>query len=426
MMRLVLLLFFPFILFASSIVHIKIDSAISPASAMYLKNSISYAQQNNSQLIILELNTSGGLFDTTREMIQDISNSKIPIVVYVSPKGSHAASAGTYILYASHIAAMSPGTNIGATTPVPLMSIPLEGDTEIASSLQKKILSDASAYIQSLAELRGRNVHWAIKSVEDGSSITATQALDLGVIDMIAQDLDELIVKLDKYQVRIDNENVITLDTNGIKVLFFEADFKTNILTILTNPNLVYIFILIAIYGIFFELLNPGSLFPGTIGIISGVIALYALNIIPFNYAGLILMFLGIAFMVAEVFVVGFGILGIAGVVSFVFGSVLLFDAQTLGQDISLPLIIALSLVSLVFFVYVVKLVITSKNTKAKTGLEEMIGIEAEVVKKTTNGYLVHCHGETWEGMSIIPLELNQKVEVVSIDGLVLHLKPKE
>ncbi|QOG12117.1 NfeD family protein [Arcobacter sp. FWKO B] len=426
MKRLLFLILLPLMAFASNITHMKVDGPISVASAQYIKDGIDYASALNSELIILELNTSGGLLDSTREIIQSITASKIPVAVYVSPKGSHAASAGTYILYSSHIAVMAPGTNIGATTPVSMFGFSFSKDDENVITMQNKALTDATAYIKSLAELRQRDVNWAIKSVQEGVSISAIEALELGVIDMIADNIVELYTQLDQKTIKIDDNTSKTLDMKHVDIKSFEMDYKTKILSILTNPNTIYILMLVAIYGIFFEFLNPGSILPGSVGIICAIVVLYSLNIIPFNYAGLILIFIGIAFMTAEIFAPGFGIFGFAGIVSFVTGSLLLFDSQTLGDDISIPLIISFSILSLIFFIYILRTLLKSRNIKAKTGIEEMIGSEATVLKKSENGYFVHCHGETWEGVSSQPLQQNQIVIVEDIKGLVLHLKPKE
>ncbi len=279
------------------------------------------------------------------------------------------------------------------------------------------------AYIKSLAQLNDRNASWAIEAVKEGKSLSARDALKSGVIDLMADDTEALLKKLDGRSVKILDKN-ITLNTNEAVILNYDANFKTRILSIITNPNIAYIFLLIAMYGIFFELMNPGAIVPGVIGVIAGVIALYALNMIPFNYAGLLLILLGVSFMIAEVFISGFGILGIGGVIAFSFGSFLLFDADTLGSSVSIPLIIAFTLVSLSFFILVMKLFINARNGKVVTGIEEMIGSTAEVIESNEKGYLVHCHGETWSTISQNKLNVGQRVEVIELSGLVLSVKP--
>jgi membrane-bound serine protease (ClpP class) len=409
---------------ASTIMKLEIKGTIGPASSKYLKEGLTAAAVQNAQIILIELDTPGGLSTSMREMIQEITNSTLPVVIYVSPKGARAASAGTYLLYASHIAAMAPGTNLGAATPVSLMPTMItDKNATTPSALEKKAINDAMAYIKSLAELNDRNISWAIEAVKESKSISAKDALRFGVIDLIADNTNELLSKLEGRIVTVSDTN-ITLRTEDAVIVTFEADWKTQFLAIITDPNIAYILLLLAIYGIFFELMNPGAIFPGVIGVISGVISLYALNMIPFNYAGLLLIILGIAFMVAEVFIAGFGILGIGGVIAFAFGSLLLFDADTLGSGVSIPLIMAFSLVSLGFFIFVLRFIIRSRSIKIVTGIDEMIGATAEVVESTQKGYRVRCHGEIWYATSDSVLQTGQKVRVESLSGLVLHVNP--
>ncbi|MEA3373768.1 MAG: nodulation protein NfeD [Campylobacterota bacterium] len=424
---LLLLTLLPLLATASTIVKLEIKGTIGPASSSYLKEGVAVAARQNAQMILIELDTPGGLSTSMREMIQEITNSPLPVIIYVSPKGARAASAGTYLLYASHVAAMAPGTNLGAATPINMMPTPKVADSNAStiSTLEKKAINDAMAYIKSLAELNDRNVSWALGAVKEAKSISAEDALRFGVIDLMADDTKELLSKLEGRSVVVSGKS-ITLTTEGAVIEYFEADWKTRFLAIITNPNIAYMLLLIAIYGIFFELMNPGALFPGVIGMISGVIALYALNMIPFNYAGLLLIILGISFMVAEVFISGFGILGIGGVIAFAFGSLLLFDADTLGSSVSLPLIIAFSLVSLAFFILVMRLFLRSRSAKVVSGAEEMVGAAAEVLEVSEQGYRVLCHGETWSAASESKLTVGQKVQVVERLGLILKVKPVE
>ena len=409
----------------SMIVKLEIKGAIGPATSIYLKEGMRSAINHKASVLLIELDTPGGLSTSMREMIQEITNSSIPVVTHVYPKGARAASAGTYILYASHIAAMAPGTNLGAATPISFTPTPKATDSNSSapSTLEKKVINDAMAYIKSLAELNDRNVTWALSAVSDAKSLSAKDALKYGVIDFIAGDGDELLKKLEGRKVTVSGKS-ITLHTKGIVVEAFEADWKTRFLSIITNPNIAYVFLLIAIYGIFFELINPGAIFPGVVGVISGVIALYSLNIIPFNYAGLFLIMLGVAFMILEVFVAGFGVLGIGGVVSFAFGSLLLFDADTIGSSVSIPLIIAFSVSSLAFFILVMRLFLSSRLANVVTGVEEMVGSTAEVLESNDESCLVRCHGETWNATSDSKLSVGQSVQVIELSGLILKVKP--
>jgi len=411
---------------ASIITHLKISGAISPSTSYYLTKGFIYASENNSSAILISLDTPGGLASSMREMIQEVLNASIPVIIYVSPKGARAASAGTYLMYASHIAVMAPGTNIGAATPVSMMSAPKVKDLNMSkSAMEKKVINDSVAYITSLAQLRDRNVSWAVEAVKEGKSLSAEDALKLGVIDMIAENKDELFKKLDSKHIKMDKKE-ITLSFKDAKHIYYEPDWKNKLLSIITDPNIAYILLMIGVYGIFFELMHPGSIYPGVIGLVSGVMALYALNLLPFSYAGLLLIIIGIALMISEVFISGFGILGIAGLVSFSLGSLLLFDADTLGQGVSIPIIAAFSISSLAFFILLLRFVLKSRNSKLVSGLESMIGMEAEVIKKEGDLYKVHCHGEIWSATSDIELKTKDISYVESISGLTLNLRSKK
>lgn len=417
-MRVLSLFLLPLWLYALPLYHIQIQSPISPASATFLEKALAAAQEAKAQALVIELDTPGGLLESTRDMVQAITASPLPVVVFVSPTGARAASAGTYLLYASHLAAMAPGTNVGAATPV---SLSMESKEQ--STMEKKAIADAGASLKSLAELRGRNSAWAVKAVEEGVSISAAEALELGVIELLVPDLASLREALEGRAFLI-GETTHTLRLENAPLVRFEPDFKIRLLTFLANPTLAYGLLLLAVYGIFFELVNPGALFPGIVGVISGVMAMYALHILPFDYAGLALIGLGIALMVAEVLVAGFGLLGIAGIIAFVLGSLLLFDAQTLGQGISIPLIIALAITSAGFFAYVLQSVFLARRMRAVSGVENLLGAHATVVKKTKDGYLVSLQGELWAARAQEVLLAEQEVEITAIDGLILHVKP--
>ena len=421
-----LLLLFSMQLFGSApaILELEIQGAIGPASSQYLHEGIKKAVDINADMVLVKLDTPGGLSTSMHEMIQDITNARIPCIMYVAPRGARAASAGTYLMYASTVAVMAPGTNIGAATPISLIPTNNAKIKEISTS-EKKAINDATAYIKSLAEMSDRNVTWGLDAVQNAKSISAKEALQIGVIDFIAENTKELIAKLDGRVVKIANES-LTLKTKGATIIAYEPDWKTRFLYMITNPNIAYILLLVAMYGIFFELMNPGMVLPGVVGVISGVIALYALNMIPFNYAGLLLIILGISFMIIEVFVVGFGVLGVGGVLSFAMGSLLLFDANTLGNSVSIPLIIAFSLASLAFFILVIRLFVSARDSKVVSGVEEMVGLHAEVIDVRDEGYRVECHSEVWNAVSEEKLTIGQRVEVLAISGLELKVKSIE
>ena len=421
-----LLLLFSMQLFGSApaILELEIQGAIGPASSQYLHEGIKKAVDINADMVLVKLDTPGGLSTSMHEMIQDITNARIPCIMYVAPRGARAASAGTYLMYASTVAVMAPGTNIGAATPISLIPTNNAKIKEISTS-EKKAINDATAYIKSLAEMSDRNVTWGLDAVQNAKSISAKEALQIGVIDFIAENTKELIAKLDGRVVKIANES-LTLKTKGATIIAYEPDWKTRFLYMITNPNIAYILLLVAMYGIFFELMNPGMVLPGVVGVISGVIALYALNMIPFNYAGLLLIILGISFMIIEVFVVGFGVLGVGGVISFAMGSLLLFDANTLGNSVSIPLVIAFSLASLAFFILVIRLFVSARDSKVVSGVEEMVGLHAEVIDVRDEGYRVECHSEVWNAVSEEKLTIGQRVEVLAISGLELKVKSIE
>jgi len=422
-----LILFFFLSLYceANTVTHLRIEGAIGPATSSYMQKGFSYASEQNSSAILISIDTPGGLSTSMREMIQEILNASIPTIVYVSPKGARAASAGTYLLYASHIAAMAPGTNLGAATPVSMMSPPQMKDQNLSdSAMQKKVINDSVAYIKSLAQLRDRNVSWAIEAVKEGKSLSVEDALRYKVIDLIAENETELFEKLEGRELKIAEQSIV-LSFKQSKHLSYKPDWKNRFLSIITNPNMAYILLMIGIYGIFFELMNPGSIYPGVIGLICGVMALYALNLLPFSFAGLLLIAIGIALMLAEVFVSGFGILGIAGVVSFSLGSVLLFDAKTLGEGISIPLIISFSISSLAFFLLLIRFVFSSRASRIVSGKEEMIGMPVEIISHEEGLYRVHCHGETWSAKSDEDFQIGETAYIESISGLTLNLRRK-
>ncbi len=433
---LLLLLVSPVFVLAQNITHIQIQNAISPATATYLDDAFKHAAEHESKLLLIELDTPGGLATSMREMIQDILNSKIPVVIYVSPQGARAASAGTYLAYASHISVMAPGTNIGAATPVNLMAPPKPPKTpgklskdkdepalkQEKTAMEKKVINDAVAYIKSIAQLRNRNIPWAIEAVLEGKSISANDALEKNVIDLMANDVPDLLKKIDGKTVMI-NDVEIVINTNNANLIFFEASWKTKFFMAISNPSIAYIFLIVAMYGILFEMMNPGSIFPGVIGAISALIAMYALNILPFNYVGLFLIFLGIAFMIAEVFIAGIGVLGIGGVIAFAFGSILLFDPEVLGATVSMPLVASFSLVSFGFFIFLLRFLVNSRKSKVVSGPKILIGIEGTILHSTQDGYKVSLQGEIWDATSTETFEVNETVVVSNITGLILSIR---
>ncbi len=433
---------------------LSVSDAISPATNDYIHRGLKEAFDRNAAVVILRLDTPGGLDTSMREIIQDILASPVPVITWVAPSGSRAASAGTYILYASHIAAMAPGTNIGAATPVqfggmpemnpPEMPKPKKdksaekdadtGDDEAAAdepaapaadAMSKKILNDSIAYIRSLAEMRGRNVEWAEDAVREGSSISNDEALQRGVIDLIAGDIDDLLGQANGWQVNVNGINR-DLDTSSLFIEKFERDWRNRLLAVITNPNVAYILMLLGIYGLFFEFVNPGFVLPGVTGAICLLLALYALQILPVNYAGLALILVGIMFMVAEAFAPSFGALGIGGFVAFVIGSVILFDTEGSEIQVAIPLIVAVSIVTGGFFLVAIRMVFAAHRKPVVSGAEEMLGSFGKVQEDFDGRGRILIHGETWQGTASQPLKRGDRVRVTELDGLTLKVVPAE
>ncbi|MBO6704324.1 MAG: nodulation protein NfeD [Pseudomonadales bacterium] len=411
---------------SSRIWLIEIDGAIGPATSDYVLRGFEQASSSNASLIVIRINTPGGLDGAMRDIIQGILSSDIPVVSYVGPKGARAASAGTYIAYASHVAAMAPATNLGASTPVQIAAPTMPATEEPASAaepsaMEKKMVNDAAAYIRGLAELRGRNAAWAEKSVRQGVSLNAEAALEENVIDLVVEDLDTLLQELDGRIVSIKDRE-ITLQTRDTELQPHLPDLRTEILSILTNPNVVMILGMIGIYGIILEFYNPGSLIPGVIGVICLLLAAYAVQLLPLNYAGLALLVLGIGLMVGEALVPSFGILGIGGVIAFCIGGLMLFDTEMEAFQVGLPTIGATAVVSALLIFATVSIAMKIRNKKVTTGMSALIGEHGEALNDFGKEGQVRVGGEIWRAKSNETIEAGDTVSVKSVNGLLMNV----
>jgi membrane-bound serine protease (ClpP class) len=427
-------------------VVLAIDGPIGPATAEYVSRGLEEAAGRGAPVAVLRLDTPGGLSSSMRTIIEDILASPLPVASFVAPSGARAASAGTYILYASHVAAMAPGTNLGAATPVqigggggsPLPGggggdepadggeggAPADGEPgDARPTAEDKAINDAVAYIRSLAQLRGRNVEWAERAVREAASLPAGEAVEMNVVDLMADDVPDLLAAIDGRRVRIGDEPV-ALETADLAIERIEPDWRTELLAILTNPNVAYILMLIGIYGILFEFYSPGTIFPGVIGAVSLLLALYAFQVLPVNYAGLALIGLGVALMIGEAFAPGFGIFGLGGVAAFVIGSILLMDTDVPGYRVSLALIVPLASVAGGCLALAGVLLMRARRKPVVSGREQMVGLTGRVISWQDGGGTVHVHGETWQAVGDEALSRSQLVTVVGIDGLTLRVEP--
>lgn len=416
-------------------VLLDVKGAIGPASSDYIEQGLKKAQERKADLVILRIDTPGGLDTSMRGIIQNILKSPIPVVTYVAPSGARAASAGTYILYASHIAAMAPGTNLGAATPIQLgegSPLPLptgekgkQTEKSKHPTLSDKAVSDAVAYAKGLAEYHGRNAVWIERAVKEAASASAQEALRENVIEVVADDPQHLLKQLHGRQVRVQNK-VKTLDTSNMVIVEVEPDWRNELLALVTNPNIAYILLIVGVYGLIFEFMNPGAIAPGVFGAIFLLLGLYALHLLPINYAGLALMLLGIAFMVAEAFAPSFGILGFGGIIAFVIGSVMLLDTDVPGFGVSWPLIGGFAASCAFFSVFVLGLAIKARQRPIVTGAQEMVGACGEVLTWEKNKGTVRVHGESWAAVSPEGLKKGALICVIECKGLTLTVMPRE
>ncbi len=406
---------------SAPIYKLTVDDIIHRVSAQYITEGIDRADRDGAELVLIQLKTPGGLDTAMREIIEKILNAETPVVVYVAPSGARAASAGFLIALSADVAAMAPGTNMGAAHPVS------GGGQEMDETMSKKVESDAAAYIRSIAAKRGRPVELAEKGVIESQSWTETEALEVGLIDYIAGTEDELLEQLDgKTVTRFDGDEVV-LNTKGETVVAFEMRWPQRILSVIAHPNVAYILMALGMMGLYFELANPGAVLPGVIGVISLILAFFALQVLPVNYAGVLLLLVGMGLIIGEAFTPAFGVLGLGGIAALILGSLMLFKEQTvptpvlqLGWTVILPVVVTL----VVVFGFLARLVIISMKRKPVTGDQGLIGLVGTASTDIDGRGKIFVHGEYWDALSQAKIAQGARVQVTRIDGLVLRVEP--
>ncbi len=403
---------------SKKVVVITLDGAINPAAADYIQYGIQQAVKINAECLVLELNTPGGLLESTRMIVSDILRSPVPVVVYVYPPGSRAASAGVFITLSAHIAAMAPGTNIGAAHPVTLQG-------KMDSTMTEKVTNDAAAFIRSISKQRNRNVQWAEEAVRKSVSITENEALKLNVINLIANNLDDLLNKINGEEIQTVS-GTETLYTKNAQIVYLDMSFQQKLLSILSDPNIAYILMMLGFYGLLFELYNPGSIFPGVVGVISLVLAFYSMHTLPINYAGLALIIFGIILFILEVKIVSHGLLTIGGVICLILGSLMLIKTNSAFNviHVSWQIIAAVAIITVLFFTFVIGIGIRAQTKKPTTGKEGLLNEIGEAISDLDPSGQVKIHGEIWRAVSEEgKISKGTKIIVKEVSNLLLKIK---
>jgi len=440
-----------------NVVELEIEGAIGVATADYLSSGLEHAREVDADLVIINMDTPGGLVASLRDMVQDILASPIPVATYVTPAGARADSAGTYLVLASHVAAMTPTSHLGAATPVsitgddatpaPVFEPPAPAepagedadgvaedeaseDAEPAprtlpgTAMERKVMNDAIAYIRSLAERHGRNAEWAELAVTEAATLTAREALEKNVIDIVAEDRGDLLRQMDGMEVKVLSD-VVALSTENANIESFEPNWRIKLLNVIANPEIVLILGMVGLYGLMYEGWNPGAIVPGVVGIICLLLAAYALQVIPVNYAGLALIVVGLALMAAEAFAPSFGALGLGGIAAFVFGAIMMFDSDIPGFGISIAFVVGTAIVAALFVIWLVSYTLKLRRRGAVTGRNSIIGGIGVAINDFEAGEgKIWLEGEAWAAASAAPIQRDQEVLVTAMNGLVLDVKP--
>lgn len=419
---LALLLFFPFAAWEAesdrTVLVLTLSSVINPVAAEYVEKGLEKAKALNASLVVIELDTPGGLDTSMRSIIKAMTLSEIPVTVFISPSGARAASAGVFITMAAHVAAMSPGTNIGAAHPVGLGG-------KMDETMQEKVTNDAVAYLKSLAQKHGRNARWAEDAVRKSVSATETEAVRERVVDLLADDLDDLFAKINGRKV-VTVSGEVSLETLNPRVVKYGLNFRMRLLSLITDPNIAYILMLLGFYGIFFELINPGAIFPGVLGGICLILAFYSFQTLPVNYAGILLILLGLIMFLLEIKIVSYGILTIGGVISIIIGSIMLFDTPGPFIKLSLSVILPAAAVTALFFSVTIRLAYRAWKSKPVTGSEGLVGLEGVALSDVFPEGMVLVHGEYWRARSDLPIRKGEGLIVETVQGLTLKVKKKD
>ncbi|MCX5879047.1 MAG: nodulation protein NfeD [Deltaproteobacteria bacterium] len=396
----------------SEVTIIELEGPINPGAAAFLTRGLEDAEKSGSELVIIRLDTPGGLVPSMRMMVKGIMNSPVPVVVYVAPKGAGAASAGVMITVSAHVAAMAPGTNIGAAHPVGA------GGKDIDKDMSEKVVNDMASYGRGIAQDKGKNAEWVEKAIRESVSITAEEAVEKKVIDLVAADIDELLKLLDGREIQL-KQGKVTLKTKDLAKIYHKPGFRDTVLRIIGDPNIAYILMMIGLAGLYFELAHPGAVFPGVVGAISLILAFYSFQTLPVNYAGLLLIALAVIFFIAEIKVASYGILSLGGIVSLTLGSIMLFEDVGVSLRLMAPTIVLIG----GFFVIVSTLAFRAYRAKPQSGMEGLIGEVGIVQKPIDPEGLVFVHGEYWRATSSEKLEPGEMVAVEEVTGLLLKVR---